>query len=280
MTKVDPNKFSRNRDAELEARLKALTEDAQEDADKQREEEESRKEDERLNEEEATYKKRYGDLRRHQQAQEAEYKEKMRRLEDQLSAATKKEVELPTTEEEYNEWVQKYPALYKIIRTAIIKENKDEREKLDEIRKKVSDEERQAEIRKARAEFLEAHPDFPQIKDDVAKWLKTQPSYLHDALYNNETNSLAAIRAVDLYKADKEKLSPEARKKKEREAAESVRPGAAEAPSEGDKKLKYYESDVQRMMKSLPTKELEKIMPEIDEARQHPEFYDVSGAAR
>lgn len=279
MTKVDPNKFSRNRDAALEAKLKALTEAADEDANKKKEEAESREEDKRLSEEESTYKKRYGDLRRHQQAQEAEFKEKMRKLEEQLTAATKKEVELPTTEEEFNDWVQKYPALYKVIRTAIIKENKEEREKLDEIRKKVSDEEKAAEIRRARAEFLEAHPDFPQIKEDVARWLKTQPSYLYDALHKNETNALAAIRAVDLYKADMEKTSPEVRKKKEREAAESVRAGAVAAPSEGEKKLKYYESDLKQLFR-LPTRELEKIMPDIDEARQHPEFYDISGAAR
>ena len=277
---VNPNKFSRNRDAMLEQKLKEITEGAQKEADDKKAEADDKLEDKTLSEEEQTYKKRYADLRRHQQAQEAELREKMRKLEEQLAATTKKEVELPTSEEEFTEWVQKYPALYKVIRTAILKENKEDRDKLAEVRKEIESERKKQEAQRARAEFLEAHPDFPEIRNEVAEWVKTQPAYIREALYENETNSLAAIRAVDLFKADKEKTSPEVRRKKEREAAEAVRTGAAEAPSSGEKRLKYYESDVARLMKTLPTRELEEIMPDIDEARQHIEFYDLSGAAR
>ena len=52
------------------------------------------------NPEEKTFKKRYGDLRRHSQQQKQEYDEKLSTLESQLSEVTKSQMQLPKTEEE------------------------------------------------------------------------------------------------------------------------------------------------------------------------------------
>ena len=48
------------------------------------------------NPEERTFKKRYSDLRRHQQKQSEDFKKKIESLETQLSEATKKQIKLPS----------------------------------------------------------------------------------------------------------------------------------------------------------------------------------------
>ena len=52
--------------------------------------------EEELHGEEKTYKKRYGDLRKHQQKEADTYRDKIKKLESQLEVATKKEMRLPT----------------------------------------------------------------------------------------------------------------------------------------------------------------------------------------
>ena len=50
--------------------------------------------------EEKTFKKRYGDLRRHAQKKEQELQDQIDRLSDQLEASTKKEIQYPKSEAE------------------------------------------------------------------------------------------------------------------------------------------------------------------------------------
>ena len=51
--------------------------------------------DEPANAEERSFKKRYGDLRRHQQQKEKDYEDRIARLEEQLTKATQQEIKLP-----------------------------------------------------------------------------------------------------------------------------------------------------------------------------------------
>ena len=55
------------------------------------------------NAEEKTFKKRYSDLRRHQQKQAEEFKSELAALKSQLDAATKKEMKLPKSDEDIEE---------------------------------------------------------------------------------------------------------------------------------------------------------------------------------
>jgi len=52
------------------------------------------------NAEEKSFKKRYGDLRRHQQEKEKEFAVKIEALQSQLNDATKKEINLPKSDED------------------------------------------------------------------------------------------------------------------------------------------------------------------------------------
>ena len=57
-------------------------------------------EEEPTSAEEKTFKKRYSDLRRHQQKQAEEFKTELAELRGQLSDATKKEMKLPKSDED------------------------------------------------------------------------------------------------------------------------------------------------------------------------------------
>ena len=54
--------------------------------------------------EEKTFKKRYSDLRRHQQKQAEEFKTELAELKRQLADATKKEMKLPKSDEDIEQW--------------------------------------------------------------------------------------------------------------------------------------------------------------------------------
>ena len=54
--------------------------------------------------EEKTFKKRYSDLRRHQQKQAEEFKAELAAMKSQLESATKKEMKLPKSDEDIEQW--------------------------------------------------------------------------------------------------------------------------------------------------------------------------------
>ena len=59
--------------------------------------------DENLNAEEKTFKKRYGDLRRHTQQLQEQHTNDIKKLQEQIESLTKKQVKLPKSDEELEE---------------------------------------------------------------------------------------------------------------------------------------------------------------------------------
>lgn len=227
--------------------------------------------------EETTFKKRYSDLRSYAQKKENEYIERIKSLETQMVDLSKKEMKLPKTEEEVQEWMEKYPDLGGILETIVLKKIKEDRQDIDNEFKKLSEDRLAHAKRVAYETFLAAHPDFEDIRDtdDFQVWIRSQPKFIFDALYENQTDSQAAIRAVDLYKADKN-IKKKAPKDDTRETARSIKPSnSSEQPANGNKP-KFTESIVGKMSQ----KEYEKYSEEIDEAMRHPDFWDKSAGAR
>ena len=70
--------------------------------------------------EEKTFKKRYSDLRRHQQKQAEDFKKKIEGLETQLSEATKKQIKLPKSDEDIEKWAEENPDVAAIVETIAI----------------------------------------------------------------------------------------------------------------------------------------------------------------
>ena len=234
-------------------------------------------ETEPANAEERSFKKRYGDLRRHQQQKEKEYEDRINALEQQLTQATKQEIRLPKSDEDIETWARKYPDVAAIVETIAIKKAKEQAADLEE-RVKAVDEMRETAAReKAEAELLKLHPDFNDIRDDddFHQWAEEQPKWIQEALYENDNDARSAARAIDLYKADRGIKKTRATSK---DAARSVNTRNQRSKPQSDNiGNSIKESDVQRMSAVEYENNADTIMEAI---RTGNFIYDLSGSAR
>ena len=279
--KVVPFSMRRNSNEDRikqdEEELKELEKQFEAEAEKKPE---AKQEDdeEPTNAEEKTFKKRYGDLRRHTQKIETELKSQVDALKQQLDAATKKEIKLPKSESELNAWASQYPDVYKIVETIAIKKAKEQSASLEERMKKVDEMEQQAHRSKAEAELMTLHPDFDQIRDDDGfhDWVEQQPKWVQQALYENDNDARAAARAIDLYKADKGIAKAKKADPKAAAMAVNTRQGRT-TPTTEDTDGVFYESQINKMT----DREFEAKMEDIEKARRAGKIvFDLSGAAR
>ena len=228
--------------------------------------------------EEKTFKKRYGDLRRHMQDKEKEFETQLKELKSQLDSATRKEMKLPKSEKDLERWVKEYPDVAAVIETIAIKKAKDQTAELENRMKAVDEMQYNAKKDKAEAELLHMHPDFAEIRDsdDFHEWAEEQPKWVQDALYENDNDARSAARAIDLYKADRNISTKKS--SRSRDAAKSVETrNSRSRPQDNEQSTYLRESQVQKMSPH----EYEKKSDEIMEAIRSGKFiYDISGSAR
>jgi hypothetical protein len=229
--------------------------------------------------EEKTFKKRYGDLRRHTQKQTDELQIKIRKLESQLDTVTKEQIKLPKSEQEIEEWAREYPDVAGIIETIATKKAQEQAHGLEERLREIDEMQEGAERDKAEAQLMQIHPDFDSIRsdDEFHEWAEEQPKWIQDALYENDSDALAASRAIDLYKADKG-IKKTTKKKNKDDAAFAVTEKSERNRLQSDETADYLkESQVQ----SMSTDDYETHKDDIMEAIRANKFiYDVSGSAR
>ena len=227
--------------------------------------------------EEKTFKKRYSDLRRHQQKQTEELKTEINALKSQLEQSTKKQIKLPKSDEDIETWAKEYPDVAAIVETIAMKKAAEQSASLEQRVKALDDMQQDVSKQRAETELLQMHPDFDEIRndDDFHTWAEEQPKWIQDALYENDNDARSAARAIDLYKADRNLTT---KKTSNKDAAKSVSTkGKRNKPVENESSSFLRESDVQRMT----AKEYENKSDEIMEAiRQNKFVYDVSGSAR
>ena len=230
------------------------------------------------NAEEKTFKKRYSDLRRHQQQQAEDFKKEIETLKSQLSQAAQKEMKLPKSDEDIEKWAEEYPDVAAIVETIAMKKAREQSTALEERMKAIDELQSSASKEKAEAELMRIHPDFGEIRDsdEFHDWAEEQPKWVQDALYDNDNDARSAARAIDLYKADMgiNKEKP----KSDKAAAKSVATKNSRSKPQEDETSNYIkESEVQKMS----AQEYEKHSDEIMEAIRSGKFiYDVSGSAR
>lgn len=236
--------------------------------------------EEPTNAEERSFKKRYGDLRRHTQKQQIEMQKQLDDLRSQLEQSTTKQIRFPKSEEELEQWSREFPEVAKIVETIAMKKAKEQNAAIEERFKKLDEMQAETLKEKAEAELMRLHPDFPKIReqDEFHEWVEAQPKWVQSALYDNENDAISAARAIDLYKADKGiSTSKRTKKSDEREAASSVGRSSRTAFDTDSEQGTFRESDVERMS----TKEYERNQEAIVAAIQAGKFiYDKSGSAR
>ena len=241
--------------------------------------EEEEQEAEPTTAEERSFKKRYGDLRRHTQKQQEDLQSQITGLKEQLTSATKKEMKLPKSDDEIDVWMSKYPDVAAIVETIAIKKAREQSTELEERVTKINKMQEDAERQKAETVLLQLHPDFDEIRqdDDFHTWAEEQPRWIQQALYDNDDDAKSAARAIDLYKADKG-ISTKKKSKRSNDAAEMVDTKASRnRPTAEDTSGVIRESDVQKMSATQYEKNQDTIMEAI---RSGKFVYDLSGSAR
>jgi len=236
---------------------------------------EAQEDDSDLDPEEKSFKKRYGDLRRHMQQKEKDWEEKFNSFEDRLK---KESIVPPKSDEDIEKWAKEYPDVAGIVETIAAKKAQEMFKKAEDRLSHLDEIQHEAERKTAEAKIRESHPSFDTLRqsDEFHQWAEQQPRWVKDALYENMDDPDSVIRVIDLYKIDNGE-TVQAKKAKTKDAAKSVSKGSRTKvdPTEGGATLK--ESDVQKMS----SKEFEEREEEISKAMRTGKFvYDLTGSAR
>lgn len=229
--------------------------------------------------EERSFKKRYGDLRRHSQEKERNYEDRIKKLEEQLNESAAQGIKLPTSDEDLDKWAAEYPDVAAIVETIAIKKAREQSKELEDRVKAIDEMRYEATREKAEAELMRLHPDFGEIRDsdDFHEWAEEQPKWVQDALYENTEDARSASRAIDLYKSDRG-IAKTKSKNTDKDAAKSVGTKSTRTRPETDETSNYLkESQVNKMS----PQEYEKYADDIMESIRTGKFiYDISGNAR
>jgi DNA repair exonuclease SbcCD ATPase subunit len=201
-----------------------------------------------LDPEERTFKKRYGDLRRHMQEKEKEWEGKLKELMSKLEDKSP-----PTSKEE------------KLNREIV-----DLKAQVEELMGDKS----AAERNKAEDVIRASHNDFDELKasDKFHDWVEEQPKWVRDAVYENSDDPKSVIRVIDLFKVDNG-LTPSAKKQKTKDAAKVIsKQGKPSVDASGAEGV-IRESDVAKMS----DQEFDDKYDMIQKAMREGKFvYDVS----
>ena len=228
--------------------------------------------------EEKTFKKRYGDLRKHSQETKQSLEKQVNDLRKQLDKSTKQEIKLPKSDDDIDAWAAQYPDVAAIVETIAIKKAREQSKDLEDRVKEIDAMRETATKEKAEVELLKIHPDFSEIRDsdDFHDWAKEQPKWVQDALYENDDDARSAARAIDLYKIDNNISTKKSSNNKD--AARSVSNKQTRNAPETDKTGgSFKESQVAKMTPQEYERNSDVIMEAIRSGRF---VYDVSGNAR
>ena len=276
---VNPNHNNRNRKRieEDEKEIQELEGKTQEKEEVAVEvtEEEPEVEDKNLSREEKSFKKRYGDVRRHMQQKEKEWEEKFAALEARLGQES---IRPPKSDEDIESWAAEYPDVASIVETIAAKKAQEMFNKAEDRLQKLDAKEAEMSRSSAEQDIRKAHPDFDKLReaDEFHDWVDDQPKWVQDALYENSDDAASVIRVIDLYKVDNGMTKSDYAAKR-KAAAGSVKKAAKASVDAEDTSGSFKESDIARMS----AQEYEKQEEAITKAIQSGKFiYDLSGNAR
>ena len=226
--------------------------------------------------EERTFKKRYGDLRRHLQKKDDEHRKELMAVREQISNLTKTQVRLPKTDEEIDNWAKKYPDVAKVVETIATKKARESTKDIERKLSYIAEKEQKVNRQVAETKLSKLHPDYDELRSssEFHEWAEKQPKMIQQALYENDDDPEAAAKAITLYKLETANDRGESNPK---EAARTVNTRRRTSEPTGNNKTKWSESKVRK----LSGQQWEKFSDEIQEAISSGNFdYDESGAAR
>ena len=236
---------------------KTATEESKEESD-----EKKPKEEHPVGVEDAVFKKRYDDLKRHYDETISKHKDEVLKLKKEKEAVASKPIF--KSKEELEEWRKDYPDMYdsvmQMTTEATMKAKQDMQEELLQVKKQ------QTALARDRAEIelAKKHPDFKEIREssDFHDWASVQDSTIQSWLYDNSDNPKSAARAIDLYKYDRGLSTKKVEYDAKKEAAKAVSKTKATATPTEKKVWKW--SEIQKMKPDVYSK----FEDEIDKANR------------
>ena len=233
------------------------TEESKEETD-----EKKPKEDRPVGVEEAAFKKRYDDLKRHYDETISKHKDEVLKLKKEKEAVASQPIF--KSKEDLEEWRKDYPDMYdsvmQLTTEATLKSKQEMEEQLLEIKKQQSSLSRE----RAEVELAKKHPDFKEIREsgDFHDWASVQDSTVQSWLYDHSDNPKSAARAIDLYKYDRGLSSKKVNYDAKKAAAKAVsKTKVSETPT--DKKHWTWAA-----IKSMKPDEYATFEAEIDKAHR------------
>jgi hypothetical protein len=228
-----------------------------------------------LSAEEKSFKKRYGDLRRHMQEKDKEWNEKLEALSTNKKRAG---IVPPKSDEDIEAWAKEYPDVAGIVETIAAKKAKELFSKAESRLSELDEAHNEALRMKAENVIRKTHEDFDDLRqeDKFHDWAEEQPKWVKDALYENMDDPASVIRVIDLYKMDNG-MTLAAKKDRRKAAASTVTKGTRTSIDAKGTSGQIKESDVAKMS----NKQFEENLDNINDAMRNGTFvYDVSGGAR
>ena len=231
--------------------------------------------DSELNAEEKSFKKRYGDIRKHLASKEKEWQEKF----DALESKSKHEgIVPPKSDEDIEKWASEYPDVAGIVETIAAKKAQEMFNKAESRLQELDEAHSEAQRIKSENVIRKSHEDFDDLRqsDQFHNWADEQPKWVKDALYENMDDPASVVRVIDLFKIDNG-MTLAAKKQSKKAAASTVAKGTRTSVDAKGVQGQIKESDVARMS----SKEFEEMQDQINEAMRNGKFvYDMSGSAR
>ena len=212
--------------------------------------------------EDAAFKKRYDDLKRHYDETLSKHKDEVFKLKKEKEVISSQPIF--KSKEDLEEWRKDYPDMYdsvmQLTTEATLKTKLEMEEQLLDVKKQQSRLSRD----RAEVELAKKHPDFKDIREsgDFHDWASVQDSTVQSWLYDNSDNPTSAARAIDLYKYDRGLSTKKVNLDVNKEAAKAVsKTKTSETPT--DKKQWTWST-----IKKMKPEEYTKFETEIDKAHR------------
>jgi len=234
---------------------------------------------------EDTWKKRYGDLRRFSQQKEKETEKTVRELQDQINKLTvAKSMEgLPKTAEEVAAWKEQYKDSYDIIVTVATSSLQSQMQALQNQIDSLKTTNEETEQEKAAAILTTLVPNWKSFNEDpqFIKWIMDPVRSEFKSIVYDSVDPYKIAEVLKMYMAVTGKTTPlKTEPKKEVNnvnAALAVQTPPSVELGNNQEKTIIRESEVAK----LSRKDFEKFEDVIDQARREGRFvYDLSGKAQ
>lgn len=233
-----------------------------------------------IDQEEATFKKRYGDLRRYAARKQKELEEELNSLKGQVNRpATQELPDVPEDDEEYTKWVEQYPDAARFVSKVATRESAKAVKALEAEINALKEKEKRIARAQAELELSKVHPDWEDIRvdDKFHDWVATKSKAIQELLYSSETDFSGIADCLSLYKMETARTTQnQDTKRKPRADVDAADLSVRRTPhTDPNTSVKVYkESDIRKMSaKEYAAKEAD-----IDKAMNEGRFvYDISG---